>query len=551
MGSSPSSVRSRSRRRVDLRGCEAPRIATAPLRKLEPRTAVTEKRTLGYSVIDFAREMLNIELLPWQRWALIHMLELLPDNSLRFRTVVLLVARQNGKSLLSQVVGLWFMYVYGARLVLGTAQDLDTAEEVWQGAVDLVMETDDNDEPLHPELAELVDRVVRVNGKKSFNLVSKERWKVKAATRGAGRGLSGDVIFLDELREHQSWDAWGAITKTTMARAMALILCMSNAGDSASIVLRHLRKLAVTAVVEHGADPSLLAEVVEAEQIVDDELAAYAEKGIDDLEEFLDGEDSLGIFEWSAAPGCGIWDRDGWAQANPALGWTITEQAIAAAARTDPEWVFRTEVLCQWSAGTLNGPFPAGAWEKSCDPDSQIGADEPIGWGLDVSWDRTMAYVGACGMRDDSMAHIEVVAQRSGTDWVVDWFTARPDRAARPIGVQAKGAPASGLIPALEEAGLTVVGLSGSDLAAACGDLYDRVRAAVGEGAGGAEVRHRVQPVLDVAAATAATRPLGDAWVWDRRKSPADVAPLVAVTAAAWVASRGDRPGEDADFYMI
>ena len=38
MGSSPSSVRSRSRRRVDLRGCEAPRIATAP-RLLESHAA--------------------------------------------------------------------------------------------------------------------------------------------------------------------------------------------------------------------------------------------------------------------------------------------------------------------------------------------------------------------------------------------------------------------------------------------------------------------------------------------------------------------------------
>jgi phage terminase large subunit-like protein len=77
-------------------------------------------------------------LLPWQRWLLIHMLELLPDNSLRFRTVVVLVARQNGKSTLSQVLALWFMYVYGVGMVLGTAQDLDTAEEIWQGAVDLV-----------------------------------------------------------------------------------------------------------------------------------------------------------------------------------------------------------------------------------------------------------------------------------------------------------------------------------------------------------------------------------------------------------------------------
>jgi hypothetical protein len=38
--------------------------------------------------------------------------------------------------------------------------------------------------------------------------------------------------------------------------------------------------------------------------------------------------------------------------------------------------------------------------------------------------------------------------------------------------------------------------------------------------------------VLDVPAATAVTKPLGDGWVWDRRHSPTDIAPLVAATGA-------------------
>ena len=55
----------------------------------------------------------------------------------RFRTVVLLVARQNGKSTLMQVLSLWRMYVDGAPLVIGTAQNLDIAEEQWMSTVDL------------------------------------------------------------------------------------------------------------------------------------------------------------------------------------------------------------------------------------------------------------------------------------------------------------------------------------------------------------------------------------------------------------------------------
>lgn len=493
-------------------GCETPRVFTPPLRKLTPKTS------LGFSVIEFAETVLEIELIPWQKWLLIHMLELLPDNSLRFRTVIVLVARQNGKSTLSQVVALWFMYVYGVALVIGTAQDLDVAEEIWQGAVDLAEETD--------ELAERVERVVKVNGKKALELVDGERYKVKAANRRAGRGLSGDVILLDELREHQSWDAWGAITKTTMARAMALVLALSNAGDATSVVLRYLRKMTHATL---GDPDGINREDDPAEAAPDD----------DELEVDAD-DDSVAIFEWSAPPGCDIHDRDGWAQANPSLGYTITERTIASAARTDPEWIFRTEVLCQWSDGTLEGPFPPDSWEKSADEGSKRADGADVALCVDVSWDRSTSHIGLASTRADGDLHVEVIATRTGTSWVVDWLTDE-DRSeavrSAPVAVQAKGAPASSLVSALRDADVNVVEWGGSELGAGTGAFYDLVRAAVGEGESDRRVRHRNQPILNVAAANASTKPLGDSWVWDRRKSPVDVAPLIAVTGAAWCLS--------------
>jgi hypothetical protein len=166
---------------------------------------------------------------------LIHALELLADGTFRFRTVVVLVARQNGKSTLAQVLALFFMYVRSAPLVIGTAQNLDIAEEVWQGAVDIAEDV--------PELQDEIERIVRVNGKKALELRSGERYKVQAANRRGGRGLSGDLVIMDELREHQSWDSWSAVTKTTLARSLAQIWALSNAGDASSIVLAHLRRM--------------------------------------------------------------------------------------------------------------------------------------------------------------------------------------------------------------------------------------------------------------------------------------------------------------------
>ena len=520
MASSANSNQSRSRPSEKRLGHEAPRIFTPPLRELTPKTS------LGFSVIEFATDVLEIDLLPWQRWLLIHMLELLPDNSLRFRTVIVLVARQNGKSTLSQVVALWFMYVYGIALVIGTAQDLDVAEEIWQGAVDLAEES--------PDLAPLIERVVKVNGKKALELKNGERYKVKAANRRAGRGLSGDVILLDELREHQSRDSWGAITKTTMARAMALILALSNAGDATSIVLRYLRKMCHAAL----GDP---------DGINTDDPAAALLPGDDDepLEfEIDEDDDSVAIFEWSAPPGCDIRDRDGWAAANPSLGYTITERTIASAARTDPEWIFRTEVLCQWSEGTLEGPFPPDSWERSADgPDDRGRGGSKRADGADVvlcvamSWDRSTTHIGLASWRDDGDVHVEIITSRTGSSWVVPWLT-DPDRSeavkAAPVVVQSKGAPETSLIVELREAGVDIIEWGGSDLGAGCGLFYDRVRSRVGEGEADRGVRHRNQPLLNIAAANATTKPLAESWVWDLRKSPVDAAPLKAVTGASW-----------------
>ena len=500
--SSPSSARSRARSSPERLGSETPRIFTPPLRPL------TRATTLGFEAIDFATDVIGMELFPWQKWLLIHMLELLPDGNLRFRTVVVLVARQNGKSTLSIVLSLFFMYVLARNLVMGTAQDLDVAEEIWQGAVDIVEET--------PELLEQWQRTVKVNGKKSLELKTGQRYKVKAANRRAGRGLSGDLILLDELREHQSWNAWGAITKTTIARAFALIVALSNAGDATSVVLRHLRKMAHLVL----GDPDGINAAEDPEAALDDAPPEEISEDEDD--------DSLGIFEWSAPAKCDIWDRDGWAMANPSLGHSITERTLASAAKTDPEWVFRTECLCQWSDGSLEGPFPPGSWDDCLDGESSIAEGSQIVAWVDVDWARTKTSIGFAGWRADGLPHVEIVASRAGTDWAVEWLETRVEKHnIVGVGLQAKGAPVSSLLEDFQATDLPLIEATGSDMAAASGVFYDTVR--------DIKLRHLPQPLLDLAASTAVMRRLSDgAWVWDRKNSMTDIAPLVCATSALY-----------------
>ena len=551
--------------------CE-PRLCTPPLRPL------TRETSLGFDVIDFADEVLGVTLLPWQRAALIRLLELLPDGSLRFRTVLILVARQNGKSTLAQVLTIWLMCVWGWPVALGTAQDLDVAESLWEEVVDMVES--------NPDLAPMISKIVKVNGKKSLNLLREvgdgtatvHKYRVKAANRRAGRGLSGNLILLDELREHQTWDAWGAITKTTMARLEALILCLSNAGDATSRVLRHLRMIAhealgdpdgiVKASAGDTAKPTQFdAESVDLDLALPDDDEDDDEDLDDDELDGLDAEDlqqdadTLCLLEWSAPPGTG-WTpvpktakertrrvaqhRPAWRQANPSMGHTaLSIRTIAAASRTDPEWTFRTEVLCQWLDGATTGPFPPGSWEATTVdlvPDDQgrevvAEVDRIVGRVVACvaqSTDRSFAFVALAGYRADGLAQVELAAGRYGTDWVRDWLLS-PDRHGRITAVtaQAKGAPESTLLHEFEgdpefTARLPVMPLSGADLLDAHAIAFDQVRDGL--------VRHTPQPVLDLPAQTAATKTLGGGpWVVDAGNSPIDVAPLRAFIGALWL----------------
>lgn len=481
-------------------GSHTPRIFTPPLRELTPETS------MGFSVIEFAHDVVGVELIPWQQELLIRALELdRTGRKFRFRTIVLLVGRQNGKSTVVQMLTLWALYVLGTKLVIGTAQDLDVAETLWGECVEIVESVDD--------LAEQLKGIVRVNGKKSLDLLGGEKYKVKAANRKAGRGLSGDLIILDELREHTSWNAWGAVTKTAMARAKAQVWCMSNAGDDASVVLMTLRNKAHQAL----GDP--------------DGICADSTVG--------EGDDTLGLFEWSARPGCSVLDRDEWPAANPSLGYTMAESSLASAAATDPEPIFRTECLCQWVTGMIEGPFGEGAWEACQDPASEIPGDAPISFAVDVNWDRGSAYIGVAGIREDGRPHVEIAAGRPGGDWiewVPEWFSEFVDaeHPARVV-VQGRGCPAASLLqPLAEVEGLEVIPWQGTDLAIGCGLFFDRVVAARTEGSVLAPLAHRGQEALDLPARTAAQRHYGDGWYWDRRNSPHNAAPLVAATEALW-----------------
>lgn len=465
-----------------------PRVYTRPRRKLTPQTSA------GYAAIHFAM-WLHLQLVdtryaelapklnPWQRWFLVHALELNPDGSYRFKTVLLWVARQNGKTFIAALLILFRMFVDGDAQIIGVAQKLATAKKTWEHAQNII--------DAIPRLKQERGEQSNTNGELWFELTGGQRYWVDSADNG-GRGLTFDLVFVDEILKHKTFKAWSALSKTTAARRRSQLIAASNAGDMEAIVQRFLHKQAMEAI-EAGDD-----------------------------------ETTIGLFWWSPPPGMPLDTPEAWAYSNPSMNYNLPQENLAAYWASDPAPVFASEVGNLFVDSSVGGPFQPGRWADGFDRVSKRRAGAPVYICVDVSHDRTWAHIGFAAVREDGNAHVGIMASRPGTDWVIRWLTS-PERTFTPeaITFQTRGAPVSSLLGEFEAAELDVTEWGGPDLGRAFGQLLDGVNLG--------KVFHRNQPVLDVAAGTAVMKKLGDTYVVDRVNSPADASPIVAVAGAYWL----------------
>lgn len=495
-------------------GYMVPRIYTPPLRPLTPETS------RGYEVVEFARDILGIELRPWQKWLLVHALELLEDGQYRFRRVIVLIARQNGKTTLASVLAAWWLQVESCRhpemvpplkfKIVGTAQNLDIAREPWN-AVKLWCDPEPPDEASAeaavPCLQEATAKVSDTNGKEFIKAANLAVYEIRAAKNA--RGKPAARVLMDELREQENWVAWNATSQTTKSFWSGQLWGLSNAGTAKSVVLARQRDAGLKTVaswnelvVDGGMDPSEWAEA-------------------------HDG--AIGLFEWSAPDGCALDDDAGLLQANPSCGFGgMTLRSLKADIDGMDEAGYRTEVLCQWVTADVKPYIDPGAWAELADPSSSIPADGRVVLSVDVSADRSTSYVAAAGEGSGGAEHVEVIARRDGIVWVPGYLDRV--RAAWPgcreVAVQTKGCPASELADELAARGWHVHRVEGSDLGAVAGRLRDRVV--------DGSLRHPPQPISDQQVRVAVTRRLGEVEVWNRRDSAAQISGLVAMSQALW-----------------
>jgi hypothetical protein len=436
-------------------GITQARLFPEPLRPLRRETS------RGYDIIDFARAI-GQPLLPWQEWLVIHAFELNRDGTYRFRIVLILVARQNGKSHLMRIVTLWRMlYDADCRLVFGTAQDLAQASNQWKLTLRLVTDT--------PWLHKRLAYKRHVNGQEAFGFKNGAEYMVRSANANAGRGFSVDGLILDELRTHTSTEAWAALQPTTMARPNPMTVGVSNAGDERSVVLNMLRDAALS-----GRD------------------------------------ETIGLFEWSAPDGCELNDLQAWRQANPGMGHTISPQFLATALSGNRPEDFRTEYMCQ-KVDTLNSAIDYQAWKDSADPaGTSILATyrDRLAACVDVAMDGQHVTLAIAAKQADGRVRVQIAGAWDGTDAARSELPALLDKIAPVAVAWYPSGPAAAVAPLLR-ARKGSLELTGGKVAEACQGLADLVMAR--------GVIHGSDPLLDTHISGAQKLNSGDGWRFIRR----------------------------------
>lgn len=353
-------------------GSTTPRLWTPPLRELTPETS------WGFDFNDFCADVLGQPNDEWQTWLSIHAGELLEDGRPRYRTVLILVARQQGKTEWARKLVLFWLFVVQVGMVLGTSTDRQYAKASWQA----VCEMAEANAYLSEEMP--ADPVRKTIGEEMLRTNWGSKYKFAASNKRAGRSLTIDRLLLDELREHNSFDTWNAAVNAMNAVYDAQTVAISNQGDSSAVVLDSLRLPAIT----------------------------YIETGV--------GDPRLGLFEWSAPQGSNPTDLHALAMACPDLGRRTDPDVLLAAAMKavaaggEELTGFKTEVMCMRVA-LLDPAIEPDAWEAA-------GTDAPIKLSdhrervalcFDVSLDGSHATLMAAALLDGKV-HLEVVEQWDG-----------------------------------------------------------------------------------------------------------------------------------------
>jgi hypothetical protein len=469
-------------KRGGLLGKQTPRVSSIP-------------EAFDFSAAEDALDLADIagrSSLEWQTFSVRNGMAKRLDGKWAAYEVGLLVSRQNGKNGCIEVVELGWMVTEPGVSILHTAHEFQTAMESMDKLEALIRS--------HPMLEDEIAQVRHGNGKECIRLKNGSIIRFRTRTKSGGRGFSVDRLVIDEAM------IW---SPASQAAIMPLLTTATNP------------------------------QIWYLGSAADAETHEYCGKWASLRSRATSGATAaLCWMEWSSPEppkeqvARQAWREDptNWAEANPSLGYLLTEDFILdeMEAFADNLELWEVERLSTGRWPGENSKLPAAIkpeeWSAMISTAHQLTG--PIALALDRTPDRQMWALAAAQHTTKGRIHLEIGYFQGATNAeVVEFILTVLDRS-DPVALAIDSrSPAAVIAPLLLTAGVEAELTNTPQMAHACGGFLDDATNGV--------LSHTDQKILSDAATTAAKRflPQGD-FAWD--KTGTAIAPLIAATLARW-----------------
>lgn len=445
-------------------------------------------------VIDVAwksPEQEDFSLDEWQRWLIRHVLEVYPKGhpkagELRYRQVVISMGRQNGKSVLGAIFGLYalLLHMRGPE-VFSVASTVEQANIIYKRVKHVI----DNNRTLTRRL-----KTSGTRGITSKLTAKPASYFVKAGKEESLQGYPLSACLADELHLWKP-ETWAAILLGSSARR-GLIIGITTAGDENSALLKML--------YEQGR------------------AAASGDE---------DGDERFGFFLWEAPEHLSVRDPQFYVTGNPAIacGRLPLEQEMAAA-KLMPEAQVRRYRGNQFISSE-SAWLPMDLWNGA--GKGNVPTDADLVFAVDRAENWSYATVTAAA-KVDGKVHTEVVASlvNPTLDSLED-LCVELDQQYRPMKTFMESSNLMDLAKRLRERGVEVEYLTTTQMQNVSATAY----ALIADG----RVVHADDPVVNVQMPRAVAKNVGEGWRISRRDSATDVDAVLATVMGIYGAET-ERP---------
>lgn len=175
----------------------------------------------------------------WQKELIRRILELRPDGKLRYRRVLVSLARQNGKSEFVAALGVVSMLARKNWNILGIASSAAQANLVYRRALAAVS---------HKDLQSLFSKTTETQGITARN---GSRWIIRGSTSGGLQGYPVDTGIVDEVHLLHS-QLWYDMINGMGGRENVQVIGITTAGDDDSELLKDLYLQTNDAATDYG-----------------------------------------------------------------------------------------------------------------------------------------------------------------------------------------------------------------------------------------------------------------------------------------------------------